>query len=88
MNKHFHNHSHAVDSDVASGHLKVSLILNLCFALAEIVIGLLANSMAILSDAVHDLMDSASLMLSLIASWVSQRPPDEKGASDMNEPAS
>ncbi|MGB3982714.1 MAG: cation diffusion facilitator family transporter [Bacillota bacterium] len=78
MNKHFHNHSHAVDSDVASGHLKVSLILNLCFALAEIVIGLLANSMAILSDAVHDLMDSASLMLSLIASWVSQRPPDEK----------
>lgn len=78
MSEHSHNHSHAVGAEVASGHLKVSLVLNLCFALAEIVIGLLANSMAILSDAAHDMMDSASLLLSLVASWISQRPPDKK----------
>lgn len=75
---HHHGHDHTVDQERSTRHLKVSIALNLGFALIEALIGLLANSMAILSDAAHDFMDSASLMLSLIASWVSRRPPDEK----------
>jgi len=77
VSEHIH-HGHTVDQVVVSGHLKVSLVLNLCFAFAEIVIGLIANSVAILSDAAHDLMDSASLLLSLIASWISRKPADRK----------
>jgi cobalt-zinc-cadmium efflux system protein len=79
---HLHDHGddrgHATDHERNAGHLKVSIALNLGFALIEALIGLLANSMAILSDAAHDFMDSASLLLSLVASWVSQRPPDAK----------
>lgn len=73
-----HGHDHSGSHSRTAGHLKVGIALNLGFSLIEAVIGFLANSVAILSDAVHDFMDSGSLLLSLVAAWVSQKPPDEK----------
>ncbi|WP_115718697.1 cation diffusion facilitator family transporter [Gallaecimonas mangrovi] len=58
---HDHHHHHHHD-DVAN--IKVAFFLNLAFTLIEIVGGVLTNSVAILSDAVHDLGDSLSLGLS------------------------
>lgn len=55
-NHHDHHHS-----DVKN--IKVAFFLNLGFTLLEIVGGFLTNSIAILSDAVHDLGDSVSLGL-------------------------
>lgn len=90
MEHHAHGHEHAHSHDSAhshdhseshartAGHFKVGIALNLGFSLIEAVIGFMANSVAILSDAVHDFIDSGSLLLSLIAAWVGQRPPDEK----------
>ncbi|MEQ9231618.1 MAG: cation diffusion facilitator family transporter, partial [Cyclobacteriaceae bacterium] len=46
-------------------NIRVAFFLNLGFALIELVGGLLTNSVAILSDALHDLGDS----LTLGASW-------------------
>ncbi len=51
------NHNHIQ----TSRNLRVAFFLNLGFALAEVVGGLYTNSIAILSDAVHDLGDSISL---------------------------
>lgn len=51
---HHHNHS-----DVKN--IKVAFFLNVGFTLLEIVGGVLTNSIAILSDAVHDFGDSLSL---------------------------
>lgn len=56
---HSHNHQH--DS---TKNIKVAFFLNITFTVFEIIGGLWTNSMAILSDAVHDLGDSLSLGLS------------------------
>ena len=53
-----HEHHH---QDVKN--IKVAFFLNLFFTLLEIAGGFFTNSMAILSDAVHDLGDCLSLGL-------------------------
>lgn len=52
---HKHEHQHS--------NIKVAFILNVTFTIIEIISGILFNSMAILSDALHDLGDSFSLGL-------------------------
>jgi cobalt-zinc-cadmium efflux system protein len=54
---HDHSHHHT------SSNLQVAFLLNLGFTVVEIIGGILTNSVAILSDAVHDLGDSVSLGL-------------------------
>ena len=46
--------------------------------LVEIIGGLLANSLAIASDAAHLLTDFASFMISLFSIWVASRAPSVK----------
>lgn len=53
-----HDHHHG-----SSDNLKVAFFLNLAFTIIEIIGGIWTNSIAILSDAVHDLGDSLSLGL-------------------------
>ncbi len=53
---HSHIHTHE-----ATGDLRLAFVLNTIFAILEIFGGLWTNSVAILSDAVHDLGDSAAL---------------------------
>jgi cobalt-zinc-cadmium efflux system protein len=61
---HDHTHSHTHDHGLAdTGNIKVAFFLNLVFTLIELVGGILTNSVAILSDALHDLGDSLSLGL-------------------------
>ena len=57
---HNHDHSH----NHSEGNVKVAFFLNLSFTIIEIIGGLYTNSLAILSDALHDLGDSLSLGLS------------------------
>ena len=57
---HNHDHSH----NHSEGNVKVAFFLNLAFTIIEIIGGLYTNSLAILSDALHDLGDSFSLGLS------------------------
>jgi cobalt-zinc-cadmium efflux system protein len=71
---HHHHHHHHAD-----GNLKVAFLLNLVFTVVELVGGLLTNSIAILSDAVHDLGDSLSLGIA----WYFQRV-SRKGATARN----
>ena len=54
---HAHNHSHG------SGNIGMAFCLNLSFTLVELIGGILTNSVAIMSDAVHDFGDSLSLAL-------------------------
>jgi len=70
---HSHNHIHTNSSNI-----KVAFFLNLAFTIIEIFGGFLTNSVAILSDALHDLGDSISLGVSWRLERVSQRQRDEK----------
>lgn len=56
-----HNHIHG-NNDVKN--IKTAFFLNFTFTIIELIGGVLTNSMAILSDAVHDLGDSITLGLS------------------------
>lgn len=53
-----HHHSHTHDSGKS---LRTAFFLNLSFTLVELVGGMWVNSVAIVSDAIHDLGDSLSL---------------------------
>ncbi|KAA8887202.1 cation transporter [Nocardia colli] len=69
-----HGHSHGVSGDADRRWLTVALALIGGFMLVEVVIGLLANSLALLSDAAHMLTDAASIVLALTAIRLAARP--------------
>jgi cobalt-zinc-cadmium efflux system protein len=71
---HGHHHHHEHDS---SGKLRAVFFINLIFAILELVGGLLTNSMAILSDALHDLGDSMAIGLSWIFERISRKKRDQ-----------
>jgi cobalt-zinc-cadmium efflux system protein len=54
--------------------LKAALALILCFMLAEVTVGVLASSLALLSDAAHMLTDATALAVALVASRLADRP--------------
>lgn len=60
---HDHSHHGHAHHHHGTGNIKVAFFLNLGFAIIEIVGGSMTNSVAILSDALHDLGDSVSLGL-------------------------
>ena len=71
MSGHSHHHHHGNESQKNIG---IAFFLNAIFVVIEIVGGLLTNSIAILSDAVHDLGDSLTLGLSWVLEKRSHRP--------------
>lgn len=59
-------------------NILIAFILNLAFSLFEFFGGIFTNSVAIISDAVHDFGDATSIGISYILEKVSKRQPDEK----------
>lgn len=61
-NHHSHHHSHQHSHHSSSSeNIGVAFLLNTFFTIVEFIGGIYTNSMAIMSDAVHDLGDSVSL---------------------------
>ena len=58
--------------------LRLALGITAAFLLAEVVGGLLSNSLALLADAGHMLTDVAALALSLFVAWFSRQPHDQR----------
>lgn len=71
--QHTH-HSHPTDTT----RLVASIIFNLIITIAEIIGGVLSGSLALLSDALHNFSDTASLVISWVTLNVSLRSPDHK----------
>lgn len=67
-------HAHGVTTDADRGKLRIALALILAFMAAEVVAGIVANSLALISDAAHMLTDAAAIALSLVALRLSERP--------------
>jgi cobalt-zinc-cadmium efflux system protein len=71
-----HDHSHAhVSAGADRRRLAFALGLILSFMVAEVTAGILAHSLALLSDAAHMLTDAGAIGLSLLALWLAARPP-------------
>lgn len=75
---HSHGHSHghgALRGERNKRRLAITLVLAATYMVAEVVGGILTNSLALLADAGHMLSDVGALALSLFAIWIAQRPP-------------
>jgi len=68
-----HNHA-TVNPDADKKRLTAVLVLILAFMAAEVVVGILAHSLALLSDAAHMLTDAGALLMSIIVVGLVQRP--------------
>jgi cobalt-zinc-cadmium efflux system protein len=71
-------HAHTHHSGNSTKAIGFAFFLNLFFAIAEIIGGILTNSLAILSDALHDFGDSLILGMSWIMERNSERAPTAK----------
>jgi len=69
-----HDHAHAPAGASDRRWLLASLSLVVAFMVAEIVAGVLANSLALIADAGHMLTDAAALSLAVLAARLAQRP--------------
>jgi len=67
-------HAHGVSGDADRRWLTVALTLIIGFMGVEVVVGLLARSLALISDAAHMLTDAASIVLALVAIRLAARP--------------
>ena len=73
---HSHGHSHAPASFDRA--FAIGIALNLAFVLAEIVAGLAAHSLALLSDAGHNASDVLGLAVAWAAAWAARKPPSAR----------
>ncbi|MBX5443509.1 MAG: cation transporter [Solirubrobacteraceae bacterium] len=71
---HGHAHAHGVSADADTGRLAFALALIVAFLIVEVVVGVIAGSLALLSDAAHMLTDAAAIALALVALRLAQRP--------------
>jgi cobalt-zinc-cadmium efflux system protein len=65
--EHHHEHGHGVARDADRRYLIFALLLLLGFMVVEVVVGILAKSLALISDAGHMLTDVGSIALALVA---------------------
>ena len=83
-----HDHSHAGHAHDGGGHahgpanfgraFAIGIGLNVAFVAIEFAYGVLANSMALVADAGHNLSDVLGLVVAWIASVLSKRPPSAR----------
>lgn len=71
---HEHGHHHVAALQSLNVVFVISIILNLVFVCVEAVVGLIYNSLGLLSDAGHNLSDVFSLLLALIAFRLARLP--------------
>jgi cobalt-zinc-cadmium efflux system protein len=80
VHDHSHAHGHAGHSHAPRSFdfaFAIGVALNSAFVVAELVFGYLANSLALVSDALHNFSDVIALLLAWGAAWLSSRRPTE-----------
>ena len=76
LNGHSHHHdSHSGNGDGVTKALWLALIFNFAFLIIELVVGLLTNSLALLSDAGHMVSDVAALALAIFVQRLAKAEP-------------
>uniref|UniRef100_A0AC35G7P5 Uncharacterized protein n=2 Tax=Panagrolaimus sp. PS1159 TaxID=55785 RepID=A0AC35G7P5_9BILA len=82
-NEVFHCHGlrmvpQAESNSKAKKVLWISIMMCLGFMIAEVIGGIWAQSLAIITDAAHLLTDFASMMISLFSLYIASRPPSQR----------
>jgi cobalt-zinc-cadmium efflux system protein len=72
-----HDHSHTGEH-LSDRRLVAAVALNLLLTIVEVIAGLVAGSLALLADALHNFNDCGSLIIALVARRIGRRPSDER----------
>lgn len=72
-NQHSHTHGQGVEGK----KLLFTVVLNMVITLAEIIGGIFANSLALISDAIHNFSDGVALLIAYLTHRVSKRSNDK-----------
>lgn len=78
---HDYHHKHRQEHsgiDNTEKNLLVSTLLNFTVAVAEVIGGLFSNSLALISDALHNLGDASALFIAYLANLISKRDHTHK----------
>ncbi len=59
-------------------NILIAFLLNISFSIIEFIGGLFTNSVAIISDSIHDFGDALSIGISYVLEKISKKKPDEK----------
>lgn len=84
MSEHNHDHEHSENahahdvSNLSGKKIFWVTVLNATITVAEIVGGILSGSLALLSDAIHNLSDTIAIALSYVANRIAGKPKDAK----------
>lgn len=73
-----HHHSHIQEDELRGRKLLWVTVLNFSITLVQIVGGILSNSLALISDALHNLGDSSAIFIAFLAGKKAQKAPDNK----------
>ena len=76
--KHKHNHINTSLFESTKGRLLFTIVLNFIITIAQIIGGILSGSLALISDALHNLSDGVSIIISYIALKLKSRDNSPK----------
>lgn len=68
-----HPHRHAEIPETSGTRLLITLALNMVIPAAQVIAGMAANSMALISDAAHNFSDFAAVLLAYVANRIGRR---------------
>ena len=79
--EHSHQHSHTINAESLNKAFIIGIVLNLAFVVIEFAAGFWFDSLALLSDAGHNLSDVVSLVLALLAFRLAKVKANERYTS-------
>lgn len=75
---HSHDHGSLVDSEISGIRLLYVVLLNFGITAAELIGGLIAGSLSLISDSLHNFSDAMSIVVTYFAHKISLREPSKK----------
>jgi cobalt-zinc-cadmium efflux system protein len=72
---HGHHHHH-IDPEAGDRRVALAVLANLGLTVAQVAGGLLAGSLSLIADALHNFSDAVSLIIAFLARRIARRPAD------------
>ena len=72
-----HHHHHHIDPKSGDGRMALAVGVNILLTVAQIIGGILSGSLALIADALHNLLDALSLFIAFFARKIARRPADD-----------
>jgi len=69
-----HGHHHHVDPDSGDGKIALAVAINLGLTVAQVIGGIVAGSLSLIADALHNFSDAIALIIAYAARKIARRP--------------